>query len=70
VTRIVLDDQPVGFNFPAGVEIFIFITVSKAPLGPTHHPVRFVSGALSSGIEGLEREAHRSFPSSVEVKIA
>jgi hypothetical protein len=33
-------------------------------------PARFISGALSLGVVGLEREAYRSFPTSVAVKIA
>jgi hypothetical protein len=52
----------------AGLGIFLFTTVSRQALGPTHPPIQWVLGALSMGVKRPGREANNSSPSSAEVK--
>jgi hypothetical protein len=42
--------------------------LSRPALGPTQHPIRWVSGALSSRIKLPRREADHLSPSSTDVK--
>jgi hypothetical protein len=42
--------------------------MSRAALGPTQPPIRWVTGALSLGVKRSGREADHSPPSSAEVK--
>jgi hypothetical protein len=37
------NDQTIDIRFPAGAEIFIFTNLYILPLGPTHHPIQWVS---------------------------
>jgi hypothetical protein len=57
-----------GFDSRRGLGIFLFTTASRTILGPTQLPIQLVSGALSLGVKGPEREADHSPPSSAEVK--
>jgi hypothetical protein len=41
-------------------------TASRPALGPTQHPVQWVSGALSPGVKRLGREADHSLPSGAD----
>jgi hypothetical protein len=63
-----LDDRSSEFRFPAGDEIFLFITASRTALGPTQPPIQWVPGALFLGVKRPGREAGHSSPSSAEVK--
>jgi hypothetical protein len=65
-----LDDRGSRVRFPAGLGIFLFITVSRTALGPTQPPIQCVSGALSLGVKRPGREADHSPPSSADVKNA
>jgi hypothetical protein len=56
------------FDPQQGLGIFLFTTVSRTALGPTHPPIQWVSGALSMGEKWLGHEADHSPPSSAEVK--
>jgi hypothetical protein len=56
-----------GFNSQQG-KIFLFSTVSRPTLGPTHPPIQWVLGALSLGVKQQGLEAEHSPPSSAEVK--
>jgi len=38
-----------GFDYRRGMGIFLFDTVFRPALGPSHSPVRWVPGALSLG---------------------
>jgi hypothetical protein len=50
---------------------FIYATVSRPALGPTQHPVQWVTGSLSlGGVKQLGGGADLSPPSSSEVKNA
>jgi hypothetical protein len=51
-----------------GLGIFLFFTLSRLALGPTHSPIQWVPGALSLGVEWPGREADHSPPSTAEVK--
>jgi hypothetical protein len=59
-----------GFNFQQGLGIFLFTTLSRPALIPTHPPIQWVPGALSSGVKQSGHETNHSPPSSVEVKYA
>jgi hypothetical protein len=50
--------------------MFLFTTVSRPSLGPTHPHIQWVPGALSLEIKRPGREADHSLLSSVAVKIA
>jgi hypothetical protein len=63
-----LDDRGSSVRFPVGAGNFLFITVSRAALGPTQPPIQWVPGALSLGVKRPGREADHSPPSSAEVK--
>jgi hypothetical protein len=65
-----LDDRGTRVRFPAGMEIFLFTTASRAALGPTQPPIQWVPWALSLGEKRPGREADNSHPSSAEVKNA
>jgi hypothetical protein len=54
-------------RFPAALGIFLFTTVSRTAVGPTHPPIQWVPG-LSLGVKRPGREADYSPPSSAEVK--
>jgi hypothetical protein len=49
--------EVLGFNSQWGLGIFLFTTVSRLTLGPTHLPVQWVPGALSLGVKWPGREA-------------
>jgi hypothetical protein len=51
-----------------GLGIFLFHTVSRPALGPTHPPIQWVLGVLSLGVRRQVPEADHSPPSSTEVK--
>jgi hypothetical protein len=63
-----LDDG--AFDFRQGPGIFLFTIASIPALGPIQPPIQWVPGAPSLGVKLLQREAHRSPPSSAEVKNA
>jgi hypothetical protein len=64
-----LDDRGSRVRFPAGLEIFVFITASsRTALGPTQPSIQWVAGALSLGVKRPGREADHSPPSSADVK--
>jgi hypothetical protein len=46
-----------GFDSRRGPGIFLFSTASRPALGPTQPPIKWVPGALSSGIKRPGREA-------------
>jgi hypothetical protein len=48
--------------------MLLLTTASRPALGPTHHRIRCVPGALSLGVKRLGREADHSPPSSAQVK--
>jgi hypothetical protein len=54
---IALDDQGSSIRFPAALEIFLFTTASRTPLGPTQPPIQWVPGALSLGL-GVKLTTH------------
>jgi hypothetical protein len=54
-------------TYTMGLGIFLFTTVSRTALGPTHHPIQCVPGALSMEVKRPKREADRSCLSSAEV---
>jgi hypothetical protein len=47
---------------------FHFSMSSRPALGPTQHPIQWVSGAFSLGVKRPEREADHSSSTSAEVK--
>jgi hypothetical protein len=49
---------------------FLFSTAFRTPLGPTHPPVQWVAGALTSEIKRPGRVSDRSPPSRAEVNNA
>jgi hypothetical protein len=63
-----MDDRGSRVRLPAGLEIFIFTTVSRTALGPTQPPIQWVLGAISLRVKRPDREADHSPPSSAEVK--
>jgi hypothetical protein len=65
-----LDDRDSRVQFPAGLGIFLFTTVSRTALGPIQPPIQWVPGGLSLGVKRPGREADHSPPSSAEVKNA
>jgi hypothetical protein len=58
-----------GFDSRRGLGIFLFTTVSRTALRPTHPPVQWEPGALSLGVRLPGLEADPSPPSSAEVKV-
>jgi hypothetical protein len=57
-----------GFDSRQGLGIFLFTTVSRTALGPTHPPIQWVPGALSLRLKRPGREADHSPQSSAEIK--
>jgi hypothetical protein len=53
------------FDCRRGLGIFLFDTVSRTALGPTHPPIQWVPDALSPGLKRPELEADHSHPPSV-----
>jgi hypothetical protein len=53
---------------PSRIKNFNFFILSILALGSTQHPVQWVLGALSPGVEWQGREADRSLLTSAEVK--
>jgi hypothetical protein len=49
-----------GFDSRRGLEIFLFITVSRTALGPTQPPIQWEPWALSLGVKRPGREADHS----------
>jgi len=70
VTGYGLENQGSGVQFPVGMGIFLFSTVSKLDLGPTQPPIQWVLEALSGGLKQPVHEADHSPPSSAKVKNA
>jgi hypothetical protein len=56
------------FSNPGRGKIFLFFTMSRPALRPTHPPIQWVPGALSPGAKRPGRKADHSPPSSAEVK--
>jgi len=54
-------------QFPAGVGIFLFITVFRLALGPTQ-PIQWVTGALFLGVKKLGHETAHLSPTSAKAK--
>jgi hypothetical protein len=54
----------------AGLGTFLFTTVSRTVLGPTHRPIQWVPGSLSLAMKRPVCEANHSPSSSAEVKNA
>jgi hypothetical protein len=50
--------------------IFLFATASRSPLGPTHPPNQWVTGAVTLVVKRQVLEADHSHQYSVEVKNA
>jgi hypothetical protein len=50
--------------------LFLFCTLLKLALGPTHPAIQWVREAVSPGVNRPGREAYHSSPSSSEVKNA
>jgi hypothetical protein len=65
-TRYRLEDWGVVVQVPVGSRIFS--TSSRPAVGPTQPPIKWVPGALSSGIKWQGREADHSPPTSAQVK--
>jgi hypothetical protein len=61
-------DGRLGFDPRQQQKIFIFSTVSKSVVGPTHPPIQWVSGAIFLEVKRQGGEANHSPPSSAEVK--
>jgi hypothetical protein len=57
-----------GFYSRRGLGVFLFITTSRAALGPAQPPIQWLPRALSLGVKRPSREANHSPPSSPEVK--
>jgi hypothetical protein len=53
-----------------GLQIALFTTASRPPLGPTQPPVQWIPGALSWGVKRPGREADHLPLSTAEVKNA
>jgi hypothetical protein len=62
-----LDDRGVGVRVPSRIKRF-HSSPSRPGLGPTQLSDHWVQGAFSSGVKQPGHEAHRSPPTSVEVK--
>jgi hypothetical protein len=58
----------IAVGIQAGLGIFLFVTVSRPAMGPTHSPIPWILVALSLGMKWLRHEADHSPPSSDEVK--
>jgi hypothetical protein len=56
------------FESQQGLGIFLYTTMSRLALGPTHPPIQWVPGTLSLGVKRPGREADHSPPSSAKVK--
>jgi len=61
-----LDDG--GFDSRQRMGVFLFTTASRPALGPTQHPVQWVSGALPLGVKRPGIEADHSPPPTAEIK--
>jgi hypothetical protein len=59
-----------GFDFRQGLGIFLFTTSCRLVWGPTHPPIQWIPGALSTGVKRPRREDDHSTPSSAVVKNA
>jgi hypothetical protein len=57
-----------GLDSRQGLEIFLFITVSRTALDPTQPLIPWVPGAFSLVVKRPGLEADHSPPSSAEVK--
>jgi hypothetical protein len=55
-------------SIPDSGKIFLFFIVSRWNLRPTQPPIKWVPGALSSGMKRQERETDHSPPSCAEIK--
>jgi len=65
-----LDDRGSRVRFPVGAANFsLNHRVHNGALGPNKSPIQWVPGSLSMGVKRPGREADRSLPSSVEVKL-
>jgi len=51
-----------GFGSWWGLGVFLFTTMSRMALGPTHPPIQLVPGALSLEVKQLGHEADHSPP--------
>jgi len=56
-----------GFDPRRGLGIFLFTTVSRMALEPTHPPIQWVPRVLSAEVKRPGREADNSHPSNAEV---
>jgi hypothetical protein len=56
-----------GFHSRQGQDLYPS-TESRQALGPTQHPIKWESGAVSSGVKQPGREADHSPPSRAEIK--
>jgi hypothetical protein len=63
-----LGDRGIGVRVPIGARIFLLSTSFRPVLGPTHPPMQWVPGALSSVVKRPGRETDDSPPASAEVK--
>jgi hypothetical protein len=63
-----LDD--LGFESQQELGVFIFTTVSRPALGPTHPPIQWVPAAFSLGIKHPGHEADHSPTSTAEFEDA
>jgi hypothetical protein len=57
-----------GVRFPAGKEIFLFLTALRHVLGSTQLPIQWFRGGGSPGVKRQVREAGHSPPFRAEVK--
>jgi hypothetical protein len=62
-----LKDGGVGVRVPVGQE-FSFPMSSRPAVGSTQPPIRWVPGAISSGVKRPGHEADHSHPTSAEIK--
>jgi hypothetical protein len=68
VTDYGLDDVRGRSSSLGRVTNFLFSTLFRSTLGPTHPPIQWVPGALLPRVKRLGHEADHSPPSSAEVK--
>jgi hypothetical protein len=58
-----------GFESQQGLGIFLFTTMSRLALGPTHPPTESIPRVLSLGVKPLGHKADHSLPFSAEVNV-